>query len=77
MCLFVALLTLIGSAAYIVNDMVIVPYQNELQYTDLNSQYNPDDPEPVPSGYENYEFPEGWPTPSNPCISRIPSSAAG
>ena len=56
---FVALLTLIGSAAYIVNDMVIVPYQNQLSYTGLESEYNPDNPEPVPPGYEDYDFPEG------------------
>lgn len=48
-CVFViALITLIGSVGYIVNDMVIIPYNNQKAYTELGKLHDPDNPVPVP-----------------------------
>lgn len=59
-CVFmVALLVLIGSVSYLLNDMVIQPgiYENTMK--NIRNIYTPGVPSELPPGSENYPFPEG------------------
>lgn len=59
-CIFiVALIVLIGSVSYIINDMVIIPSQNASMYNSLEQLYDPDGNTPLNEEYENYPYPEG------------------
>lgn len=55
----VALLVLIGSVSYLLNDMVIQPgiYENTMK--NIRNIYTPGVPSELPPGSENYPFPEG------------------
>ena len=54
---FIALITLIVSLSYIINDMIIIPVKNQSMYDDVASLYDPDNPVPPPPGFKDY--PEG------------------
>ncbi len=59
-CVFlVALIVLIGSVSYIINDMVIIPAHNQKIYSSLESMYNPDNPQPVDDKYKDFNYPPG------------------
>ncbi len=60
-CVFlVALLVLIGSVSYIINEMVVVPTVNKGLYDSLGEQYDPDNPPPLKDEYKDYTgYPEG------------------
>lgn len=59
-CIFiVALIVLIGSVSYIINDMVIIPSQNASMYNSLEQIYDPEGTTPLNEEYENYPYPEG------------------
>lgn len=59
-CVFmVALLVLIGSVSYLLNDMVIQPALYEKTMNNLRNIYTPGVPSELPPGAENYPFPEG------------------
>lgn len=55
----VALLALLGSAVYMVYDMVYLPMMNEQTYDEIGQLYDPDNPVELPEEYENMEFPQG------------------
>lgn len=59
-CVFlVALIVLIGSVAYIINDMVIIPAHNQEIYESLGSLYDPENPQPVDDKYKDFDYPPG------------------
>lgn len=59
-CVFMlALLVLIGSVSYLLNDMVVQPAIYEKNMDTIRSIYTPGVPSQLPPGAENYPFPEG------------------
>ncbi|HHV51353.1 MAG TPA: class B sortase [Clostridiales bacterium] len=59
-CIFnIALITLIVSLAYIINDMIIIPFKNHQTYDSLASLYDPDNPADPPADFPEYKYPEG------------------
>lgn len=59
-CVFlVALIVLIGSVAYIINDMVIIPNNNANMYNSLKELYDPDGPVVPEDKYKDFDYPEG------------------
>lgn len=59
-CIFnIALITLIVSLTYIVNDMVIIPLKNQQKYNSLTELYNPDNPIQPPADFPEENYPEG------------------
>ncbi len=56
---FVALITLIGSVAYIINDMVIIPVNSELLYNQLETLYDPAHPAEPPVDFPEGQYPAG------------------
>lgn len=59
-CIFnIALITLIVSLAYIINDMIIIPFKNHQSYDSLVSLYDPDNPAAPPADFPEHKYPEG------------------
>ena len=59
-CVFmVALITLIVSASYIVNDMVIQPVIGEINYEKVRQDYDPENPVDPPADYDPSNYPDG------------------
>lgn len=59
-CVFiVALIVLIGSVSYIINDMLIIPSNNAKMYNELGSLYDPDGNTPLKDEYKDFDYPEG------------------
>lgn len=59
-CIFdVALITLIVSLSYIINDMVLIPLDNSIKYSGITDLYNPDNPVPPPADFPEDKYPEG------------------
>ncbi|HIW73712.1 MAG TPA: sortase [Firmicutes bacterium] len=59
-CVFLAaLITLIVSLAYIINDMVIQPLIGEMNYNTVRDLYDPDNPVDPPADYDPANYPEG------------------
>lgn len=59
-CVFiVALITLIISLAYIINDMVIIPLMNQQEYKNVDNLYDPDNPAQPPADFPASKYPKG------------------
>ena len=59
-CIFnIALITLIVSLAYIVNEMIIIPQKNQQGYNSLAELYDPDNPAPPPADFPPERYPQG------------------
>ena len=59
-CIFnIALITLIVSLAYIVNEMIIIPLKNQQGYNSLAELYDPDNPAPPPADFPPERYPDG------------------
>ena len=59
-CVFVvALVTLIASVSYILNDMVLLPAANDVLYESIAADYDPDNPVPPPADFDSSLYPDG------------------
>ena len=59
-CVFmVALITLIASLSYIINDMAIQPLIGEMNYNTVRELYDPENPVAPPADYDPSNYPEG------------------
>ncbi|MDD3693481.1 MAG: class B sortase [Oscillospiraceae bacterium] len=56
---FIALITLIVSLSYIVNDMIVIPVKNKDMYQKITELYNPDNPVPPPADFPEANYPSG------------------
>ena len=59
-CIFiVALITLIVSLTYIINDMVIIPMKNANLYNSIEELYDPNNPAEPPADFPEGNYPDG------------------
>ncbi len=57
--MLLAIVVFVGAGTYLLDDLVLIPVQNEILVDSLQALYNPDNSAPLTPEEENYTYPEG------------------